>query len=144
MITSETSNVEGAVIRRKNPHIWNPYEHVVAVSSSSCSSSSSSSSLSSVSSWVDIRQRSIRPLLSTDSDAVTAAGGCSGARYRRDVTDRPYKCTRCSKSFGRWSTLSTHLMIHTDIRPYACSFCDKRFHQKSDMKKHTYVHTGSH
>jgi len=76
---------------------------------------------------------------------VLADDGMELVRKPREVSSagrRVYRCLQCGKVFRRSSTLSTHLLIHTDTRPFPCQYCNKRFHQKSDMKKHTFIHTG--
>ncbi|KAH9361587.1 hypothetical protein HPB48_001464 [Haemaphysalis longicornis] len=76
------------------------------------------------------------------SPSLSDEAGAPRDRALRTCSGRIFECKQCGKTFKRSSTLSTHLLIHSDTRPYPCEYCGKRFHQKSDMKKHTYIHTG--
>lgn len=51
-------------------------------------------------------------------------------------------CTRCSKTFDNIKNLRKHVPIHMTNKPYRCTFCPKSFAGAGDRNRHIRTHTG--
>ena len=58
--------------------------------------------------------------------------------------ERPYRCSKCTKSFRNKAGLSNHKIIHNGLKPHKCKFanCSKAFARSCDLTRHTRLHTG--
>ena len=57
------------------------------------------------------------------------------------IGGKPFKCTKCDKSFTNNSGLINHMETHTGEKPHQCGLCEESFY-KNDKLKHT--HGNSH
>lgn len=49
-------------------------------------------------------------------------------------------CPHCPNKFNNKSTLTNHLIKHSDDAPYKCIFCSVAIKRKADFLKHCLIH----
>jgi len=55
---------------------------------------------------------------------------------KQHMTNKPYKCDYCARSFCRKNDLTRHLRIHTGDTPFYCSVCFKGFARSDACTRH--------
>ncbi|XP_006869126.1 PREDICTED: zinc finger protein 420-like [Chrysochloris asiatica] len=55
---------------------------------------------------------------------------------------KSYECKECGKVFTHASSLSKHLLTHTEERAFECKHCGKAFRLASNLTRHIRTHTG--
>ncbi|XP_061772041.1 zinc finger protein 62-like [Nerophis ophidion] len=58
------------------------------------------------------------------------------------VPIRPYKCSKCEKTFRHRSVLELHMRIHFKDKPCQCKVCGKSFRFSSYLQQHLIIHSG--
>ncbi|XP_065768058.1 zinc finger protein 57 homolog isoform X3 [Muntiacus reevesi] len=61
---------------------------------------------------------------------------------RKQLRERPFRCSLCGKTYCDASGLSRHRRVHMGYRPHACPFCGKCFRDQSELKRHQKTHQG--
>ncbi|KAH9367009.1 hypothetical protein HPB48_000051 [Haemaphysalis longicornis] len=57
------------------------------------------------------------------------------------LTDRPYKCPVCHKSFAWKAYMETHARRHSGDKPFKCKVCAKAFVTSHNLLAHSSIHT---
>ncbi|KAJ8048070.1 hypothetical protein HOLleu_00238 [Holothuria leucospilota] len=61
-------------------------------------------------------------------------------KNRDEVTNRPFKCNYCEKSFKRKNDLGVHTRVHTVEPIWKCHHCDKSYRSKGKLARHEKSH----
>ncbi|XP_055910627.1 zinc finger protein 91-like [Eupeodes corollae] len=56
------------------------------------------------------------------------------------VLAKPFKCSKCSKTFTRRGHLKRHFLSHDLKKKFICNICSKRFSRKDHLKSHMNKH----
>ena len=52
------------------------------------------------------------------------------------MSEKPYKCETCGKSFTGSNKLKRHKLVHSGVMEFHCSICGKQFNQKINKNTH--------
>lgn len=60
--------------------------------------------------------------------------------FKHNISDRPYQCDHCDKSFSRLASLRDHLIVRhfTSLAEFLCPHCPSVFSREPHLKKHLY------
>lgn len=55
-------------------------------------------------------------------------------------SNKPFKCSLCTKAFVRETEYTSHMNTHKSIKPYTCDYCGCQFARKYNWLRHTREH----
>ncbi|KAK2899465.1 zinc finger protein 37-like [Channa argus] len=62
-------------------------------------------------------------------------------RHSREHTEKLYRCSVCGKFLRKLSSLSQHMLLHSDEKRHGCDVCGKHFRLRQNLIGHKKIHT---